>query len=145
MPQRPVLEVAAVTIGAPDPRALAAFYVRLLGWTLAASDPPRPGQPPEDGWAQVRPPAGVAAPTMNFEFEPYYVPPTWPSVAGEQEIMEHLDIAVGDLDASVDWAISVGARPADYQPQEDVRVMLDPAGHPFCLFLDPSLTSPAAE
>jgi len=23
------------------------------------------------------------------------------------------------------------------QPQDDVRVMLDPAGHPFCLFADP--------
>jgi hypothetical protein len=24
---------------------------------------------------------------------------------------------------------------ADFQPQDDVRVCLDPAGHPFCLFL----------
>jgi hypothetical protein len=23
---------------------------------------------------------------------------------------------------------------ADHQPQDDVRVMLDPAGHPFCLY-----------
>lgn len=138
--QRPVMEVAAVTIGAPDPRALAAFYVRLLGWTLTANDPPRPGQPPEDGWAQVSPPDGVAAPTLSFEFEPDYVPPTWPSTAGRPQIMEHLDIAVGDLDASVAWATEAGATLADYQPQADVRVMLDPAGHPFCLFLESSLS-----
>ena len=25
---------------------------------------------------------------------------------------------------------------ADFQPQADVRVVLDPAGHPFCLYLD---------
>ncbi|MGH3168442.1 MAG: VOC family protein [Trebonia sp.] len=144
MPQRPAMEVTSVTIGAPDPRALATFYVRLLGWTLTASDPPRPGQPPADGWAQVSPPDGVAGPALNFEFEPHYVPPTWPSAAGEQEIMEHLDIAVGDLDASVAWAVDAGAALADYQPQDDVRVLLDPAGHPFCLFLYPPLASPAA-
>ena len=28
--------------------------------------------------------------------------------------------------------------PAGYQPQQTVRVMLDPAGHPFCLYLDPA-------
>jgi hypothetical protein len=25
---------------------------------------------------------------------------------------------------------------ADFQPQEDVRVLSDPVGHPFCLYLD---------
>lgn len=25
---------------------------------------------------------------------------------------------------------------AQFQPQDDVRVYLDPAGHPFCLFVD---------
>ncbi|TQS47122.1 hypothetical protein FL583_00960 [Cryptosporangium phraense] len=28
-----------------------------------------------------------------------------------------------------------GVGPAEWQPQEDVRVYLDPAGHPFCLWL----------
>ena len=32
------------------------------------------------------------------------------------------------------WPGLSGARPAELQPQADVRVMLDPAGHPFCLF-----------
>ena len=48
----------------------------------------------------------------------------------------HLDIAVDDLDASVAYAVSVGAEVASFQPQDTVRVMLDPAGHPFCLYLD---------
>lgn len=48
--------------------------------------------------------------------------------------MIHLDVAVDDLAAGVAWAIDAGATLADYQPQTDVRVMLDPAGHPFCLF-----------
>lgn len=49
--------------------------------------------------------------------------------------MEHLDIAVSDLDGAVAWAVEAGAVLAEYQPQEDVRVLFDPAGHPFCLFL----------
>jgi Glyoxalase-like domain len=46
----------------------------------------------------------------------------------------HLDIAVEDLDEGVPWAVEAGATLAAHQPQAGVRVMLDPAGHPFCLF-----------
>jgi catechol 2,3-dioxygenase-like lactoylglutathione lyase family enzyme len=135
MTQPPRMDVTSVTIGAPDPRALAAFYARLLGWPVTAVEPPRPGFPPEDGWAQVRPPAGVAGPVLNFEYEAQYTRPAWPSEPGRQHITQHLDIAVEDLAAAVAWAARAGATEASYQPQERVRVMLDPAGHPFCLFL----------
>jgi hypothetical protein len=73
--------------------------------------------------------------TLNFEFEPHHVRPVWPSEAGQQQIMEHIDVFVDDLEAAVAWAVDAGAALAEYQPQKDVRVMLDPAGHPFCLFL----------
>ena len=128
------LNVAAVTIAAPDPRALAAFYARVLGWPVAREEGPRSGSPPEDGWAQLAPPSGVASVGLNFEFEADYVPPVWPSRSGEQQIMTHLDIEVDDLETAVAWAVEQGARLAEFQPQEFVRVMLDPAGHPFCLF-----------
>ena len=134
MSGRPRLRVTSVTIGAPDPRELAAFYARLLGWAVTASDPARPGYPPEEGWAQLRPPPGETGPTLNFEYEARYTRPAWPSVAGKQHITQHLDIQVTDLDSSVAWALSQGATLADYQPQDDVRVLFDPAGHPFCLF-----------
>jgi catechol 2,3-dioxygenase-like lactoylglutathione lyase family enzyme len=134
--RRPGMRVTSVTIGAPDPRQLAAFYQHLLGWTIAVSDPARPGFPPEDGWAQLRPPAGQDDPTLNFEYEAQFVTPVWPSEAGKQHITQHLDIAVGDLDEAVAWAVGAGATLASYQPQEAVRVMVDPAGHPFCLFRD---------
>jgi len=49
--------------------------------------------------------------------------------------MMHLEIAVDDLETSVAHAVAQGATLARFQPQEDVRVCLDPAGHPFCLFL----------
>jgi catechol 2,3-dioxygenase-like lactoylglutathione lyase family enzyme len=52
-----------------------------------------------------------------------------------QQIMEHLDIEVDDLDEAVAWATSAGATLAEYQPQPDIRVLLDPDGHPFCVFL----------
>lgn len=48
--------------------------------------------------------------------------------------MEHLDIAVNDLEEAVAWATDAGATLANYQPQK-MFGMLDPAGHPFCLFL----------
>lgn len=49
-------------------------------------------------------------------------------------MMTHLDIGVDDPDAGAARAIDAGATIAEVQPQPDVRVMLDPAGHPFCLF-----------
>jgi Glyoxalase-like domain len=42
---------------------------------------------------------------------------------------------VPDLDAAVAAATRAGARVAAFQPQETVRVMLDLAGHPFCLYV----------
>ena len=130
------MAVAAVTIGAADPRALAAFYARLLGWPVTASDPARPDMPPEDGWAQIQPPAGQSGPTLNFEYEAKFTRPVWPAADSAQNSTQHLDIAVGDLDQAVRWALEAGAILAEFQPQDDVRVMFDPDGHPFCLFED---------
>lgn len=132
---RPRMRVTSAVLGAPDPRALAAFYERLLGWTTVASEPARPGFPEEDGWAMLRPPSeGAGLSAMSFQHEPNYIPPVWPPVSGEQGMMLHLDIAVEDLEVAVAWALDAGATLAEHQPQDQVRVMLDPAGHPFCLF-----------
>jgi hypothetical protein len=48
----------------------------------------------------------------------------------------HLDIEVHNLDEAGEYAQSLGATLAEFQPQKDVRVWIDPAGHPFCLFTD---------
>jgi predicted enzyme related to lactoylglutathione lyase len=109
---------------APDALALAQFYARLLDWTVAKDEP---------GWAAVSPPDGVAY--LGFQSSPEYVPPTWPAVEGRQQMMMHLDIEVEDLDAAVADAVAQGATLAEFQPQEKVRVLLDPVGHPFCLYL----------
>jgi hypothetical protein len=50
-------------------------------------------------------------------------------------MMLHLDIEVPDLDAAVEAAVAAGATLAAHQPHNDVRVLLDPAGHPFCLYV----------
>lgn len=130
----PQMTVSAVTMAAARPRELARFYADLLGWQVTKEEPARPGNPPEDGWAQVRPPAGVAGPTINFEFDRHHRRPVWPSAADEQTASQHLDIAVQDLEAATAWARELGAALAEHQPQDRVRVLLDPDGHPFCLF-----------
>lgn len=124
----------SVTIAAPDLRTLAAFYSRLLGRPVTTSEGPRPGHPPEDGWAQIRPVEGTTEPTLNFEYEERWKAPVWPAEADGQNATQHLDIRVSDLEAAVTHAIDAGATLADFQPQETWRVLFDPAGHPFCLF-----------
>jgi hypothetical protein len=51
-------------------------------------------------------------------------------------MMIHLDIEVRDLDAAGAHAQRLGATLAEFQPQKDVRVWLDPVGHPFCLWVN---------
>jgi predicted enzyme related to lactoylglutathione lyase len=131
----PRTRLSAAVLGAPDPRALAAFYEQLLGWTITVSEGPRPGEPAEDGWAMLKPPEGGTG--LSFQYEPDYERPVWPTEADAQQMMIHLDIAVDDLDAAAARAVDLGAAPAEHQPQAHVRVMLDPAGHPFCLFEGP--------
>jgi len=107
---RPRMRVSSVVLGAADPRALAAFYHRLLGWTVTQEYPARPGFPAEDGWAMLRPPAGgTGLRGLSIQWEPDFVPPVWPPVPGAQQMMLHLDIAVADLQESVAWALQAGA------------------------------------
>lgn len=128
----PRTRLASTVLDSADPRRLAAFYAGLLGWTVAVSEPARPDSPAEDGWVILRPTSGDIA--LSFQYERHYTPPVWPGMPDAPQMMAHLDIAVDDLDAAVDYACSLGATQADHQPQDDVRVMLDPAGHPFCLY-----------
>ena len=103
---------------------------------MSAVEDPIPGEPPEAGWAQLRYPSeGPGLMTLNIEFDKEYVRPVWPSSPGQQHITGHLHIPVRDLDTAVAQAHDAGATLAEIQPQDRVRVMLDPAGHPFCLLL----------
>jgi catechol 2,3-dioxygenase-like lactoylglutathione lyase family enzyme len=121
--QRPRMKLSGIVLDSPDPRALAAFYHRLLGWPVVQD---------EADWVKLSSPDG--GPGLSFQTEPVYVKPTWPADPDTQQMMVHLDIEVDDLDAAEAHAVAEGAVLAEYQPQKDVRVYLDPAGHPFCLF-----------
>jgi catechol 2,3-dioxygenase-like lactoylglutathione lyase family enzyme len=119
-----VMKLSATVLDAPDAQALARFYHDLLGWPLGDDEP---------GWATVRPPDGGAG--LSFQTETRYQRPTWPAGDGDQQMMAHLDIEVDDLDTAGAHAVATGATLAEHQPQDDVRVYLDPAGHPFCLWI----------
>ena len=82
---------------------------------------------------KLTPPDGGTG--MSFQSEPAYTPPTWPSTRADQQMMLHPDFEVADLPAAVDHALGCGATLAAYQPEDDTRVLLDPAGHPFCLWI----------
>jgi len=128
--RRTPVEWTSVTIMAPAPRELAAFYATLLDGAVTASDPPRAGEPEDAGWAQVRTGGG----TLNFEYEKQWRTPAWPAEPDRQFASQHLDLHVQDLAQATEWAQQCGAHLAEVQPQTDVRVLIDPAGHPFCLF-----------
>jgi catechol 2,3-dioxygenase-like lactoylglutathione lyase family enzyme len=120
---RPRTSLTSTVLDAPDPAALARFYGELLGWPIGRDEP---------GWVTLRPDDGSAG--LSFQREERYVPPRWPAGPGDQQMQLHLDIEVDDLEAATQHAVAAGARLADHQPQPDVRVLFDPAGHPFCLW-----------
>ena len=115
--------ISSTVLGTPDPRALGGFYQALLGWEVIDS---------EDDWVKLKPAGGGHG--LAFQREELYARPAWPAESGEQQMQAHLDIGVTDLAAGIARAEQLGAAQAAYQPQDDVRVMLDPDGHPFCLF-----------
>jgi catechol 2,3-dioxygenase-like lactoylglutathione lyase family enzyme len=122
MVQTPRMTLTGVVLDSPNARTLADFYRRLLGWTVEQNEP---------DWVKLRGPNG--GPGLSFQTETAYIRPTWPAGPGDQQMMVHLDIVVDDLEAAGAHAVAAGATLAPYQPQEDVRVYFDPAGHPFCL------------
>lgn len=121
---RPVLRLQTVNIDCAEAEAMAEFYGCLLGWTVSYRD---------DDFILMRDPAGGTG--LSFQARADYRPPVWPEQPGAQDKMLHLDIRVDDLEAAVAHALACGARLAAFQGRDDLRVLLDPAGHPFCLFL----------
>jgi catechol 2,3-dioxygenase-like lactoylglutathione lyase family enzyme len=121
---------AGVCLDCADAQELAGFYSRLLGWPVTARD--------GSGWVQIRDPAGDVS--LNFQAEDWYVPPVWPEQPGAPAKMLHFEIQVDDMETAVADAVAAGARIAPQQPENRdpcrLRVMLDPAGHPFCLFTE---------
>lgn len=117
----PVGRLGATSVDCPDPAALADFYAALLGMHRIV-------EAPDGGIVAITDDSSVLA----FLRVADYVAPTWPEPGQLQQM--HLDVSVADLDDAVTRAVALGARVASHQPQPSGwRVLVDPAGHPFCL------------
>lgn len=129
MPARPTLRWTTITRDCADADRLAAFYSALFGWAVSDRD--------GTGWVQLRDPGGGVG--INLQSEPSYQAPAWPEHPGQQAKMMHFEILVDDLGAAVAHVLAIGGSEAPQQPPDRdrsrLRVMRDPAGHPFCLFV----------
>lgn len=112
--------LAMINLDCADPAALADFYHQVLGWKVAHS---------QDEYAMI---TGEGGQSIGFGRVPGYQPPRWPADADPKRY--HLDLYVDDLAEAARRCRELGAGTPDFQPDGDRwLVLLDPAGHPFCL------------
>lgn len=116
------IKLSAVVIDCADASALAAFYAKLLDYNIAFD---------ADGWAWIQSQDKLHA--IGFQAVEGYEPPVWPWQEGKQAQMMHLDLSCPDVEAAAAFALECGAVFAEANFFDNGRVMLDPAGHPFCL------------
>lgn len=122
------IKLKTVILECRDIHQLVSFYTGLLHWPVVFELETFIGIHSNEG------DMGIA-----FQYDENYVPPTWPSQPGRQQMMAHLDFAVDDkneLKEAMEKAIMLGAKIADEQyGGEEWITMLDPAGHPFCFVI----------
>ncbi|GAA5100188.1 VOC family protein [Nocardia iowensis] len=122
MPVR--LDLVAITLDCADPEEMAEFYHQATGFELH----PKSGS----NFAGLNRPDGLF---LGFQRVDDYRAPQWPAQIVPQQI--HLDFKVDDLDRAEALLLELGATKPEHQPAGDrARVLMDPAGHPFCLTLD---------
>lgn len=117
-----IARLTVFALDCADPQSLAAFYSAITGWEIERD---------EVDWVQLRNESG---PTLAFQLAPDHQAPVWPSADRPQQA--HIDFEVKDLDDGERQVVALGARKAEFQPGQDFRVFLDPAGHPFCLVIE---------
>lgn len=111
-----------VVIDCSEPAVLATFYSTLTGMPVVFSDA---------DYAAI---AAESGPYINFQRVDDYRRPQWPEQDRPQQF--HLDFAVEDQAKAVALALENGAEKPESQPgaaSGKWTVLLDPAGHPFCL------------
>ncbi|MFD6274238.1 VOC family protein [Streptomyces sp. NPDC060209] len=122
VPPPPAIRYLAVTFDCPDPAELARFYSEALSLPVALST---------DGFVLL---GREGSPGLGFYRVDDYQPPTWPDSTVQKQA--HLELGVDDLDAAQARLIALGAAEAGVQPlPHRRRILLDPAGHPFCITL----------
>lgn len=110
---RPV-RLVAISLDCPDPQRLADFYRALLGGRQLWAKESSVGIDVHGAVLVAQQVAG-------------YIAPVWPGTA-----IVHLDLTADDLGTAEERAVTLGATLPE-QPDPRWRVLLDPAGHPFCL------------
>lgn len=120
------IKMSALTLDCKNPLELAKFYAMLLKWEIPYYD---------ENYAVAGAPGTNqgAYPCITFQRNTEYTPPVWPDEPDAQQQMAHIDFAVNDLEKAVQYATHCGAAIARQQFSDRWTVMLDPAGHPFCL------------
>ena len=116
-----IASMIGIAFDCPDAAALADFYARLTGWKKEIEG---------EAFAALRTPQGVL---IVFQAVESYEPPVWPWETGRQGQMAHIDYMVDSLPEAEAHALACGATKASVQYYDTSTVMLDPAGHPFCL------------
>lgn len=116
----PTASLKMITLDAGDVGPEAAFWAGLLSWEVAHH---------QEEYAMLTGPAG--APAMGIGLVTEHQPPSWPDEGGRKQF--HLDLACDDIVATEEYALDLGATLAEPQPGETWRVLVSPAGHPFCL------------
>lgn len=119
------LDAMSVVLDSDNAEALSAFYAKLLGWTRV---PFQPG----DEWIVVYDEKSSAF-ALVFQQVDDYRRPVWPWTPDRQQQMAHLDFYVEHPEAAVAHALACGAALSEIQLEEGWKVLLDPAGHPFCV------------
>lgn len=118
-PVAAIAKLGAVSLDSPDPTGLASFYRQLLDLEVFFES---------DDFVALKG-AGILITTQRVD---EHVVPSWPTGPAPKQL--HLELAVTDLDKAEAAALALGAVKADTQPSPDLwRVLLDPAGHPFCI------------
>jgi len=113
------MRLGGIGLDCDDPVQLSTFWAALLDGEIVYSS---------EGVVVVK----VGDLYLNAYRVDDHEPPTWPG--GPLPKQAHLDIDVDELARAVERALSLGARLAEWQPDPDsYLVLLDPAGHPFCL------------
>ena len=114
-------ELHAVVIDCPDLEELASFYEELLGMVRVHTG---------DDWIMIG--DSPEHSRVAFQLVDDYTAPQWPGQVVPQQM--HFDVRVPDLDAAEEKVLAMGATDTGHR-EDDFRVYLDPAGHPFCLVL----------
>jgi Glyoxalase-like domain len=129
-----------VVLDCTDARELAEFYRQLLDLRYRPGyEPPAAGQPDPAGQDWLLLDDGAGSTQVAFQQVAALPKATWPEGPIPQPL--HLDLTVpttADLDIQHERALALGARLLEDHaddPEEQLRVYADPAGHPFCVIV----------